>query len=157
MRRLVIAMLSAALVTAAAAGADAAATAPQRTHVTVSPRTGTPSTRFRVRFTSPEQTGTLPGLRVWETVVVSGPRSTGACDGAASARMHPASAHARLSVRLAPAGKRWCPGSYRGAVNLYREVRCPPGPITQHRVCPVIAFTPQRLGQFRFTVRRSQR
>ncbi|HEX5193373.1 MAG TPA: hypothetical protein VFW09_11255 [Solirubrobacteraceae bacterium] len=49
MRRLVIAMLSAALVTAAAASADAAAVGGQRAHAKVSPRTGGPSMSFTVQ------------------------------------------------------------------------------------------------------------
>jgi hypothetical protein len=154
MRRLVIAMFSAGLVTAATAGADAAVIGPPRAHVTVSPALGKASTRFRVRFTSPEQTGTLAGLRAWETVVASGPRGTGTCTGLASRRARPAGAHTRLAVRLAPAGRPWCAGRYTGTVTLYRVERCMPGPIAQGHVCPLVEFAPQPIGRFRFTVRR---
>jgi hypothetical protein len=155
MRRLVIAMSAAALVAFAAAGADAAAPGGPRAHAAVSPRSGAPSTRFAVRFRSPDQTGTFAGMRVWETVSATGPKSTSGCSGAAAARVHAAAAGARLRVRLAPAGKPWCAGPYIGSVSVYRQTHCPSGPITQHRVCPLLAFAPERIGRFRFTVRRA--
>jgi hypothetical protein len=156
MRRLVIAMLSVALVASAAATADAAGTGTPRAHATVSPGTGTPSTRFAVHFRTPQRTGTFPAMRVWETVSATGPKSTSGCSGLAGTRVRPAAAHARLRVRLGPAGKPWCPGPYIGTVSVYRETRCQPGPVRQNRLCPLLAFAPERIGRFRFTVRRVQ-
>jgi hypothetical protein len=153
MRRLVIVMLFAALVAFAAGGAEAAAPATPRAHAKVAPRTGTPSTKFTVRFRSPDQTGTLPSLRIWETVSAVGPKSTSSCSGIAGASVRPAAAGARLRVRLAPTAKPWCAGPYIGTVSVYRQERCQPGPIGRHRVCPLLAFAPERIGRFRFTVR----
>src|ERR1700744_5606466 len=153
MRRLAIAMLSAALVgPAAPAGADAAATGSHSAHAKVAPRIGRPSTTFAVRFRSPEQTGTLATANVWETVAAVGPQSTGACSGTEGTRARPAAAGAKLRVRLGPTGQPWCPGSYAGTGSVYRQTRCPPGPITEHHVCPLLAYAPQRIGHFRFTV-----
>jgi hypothetical protein len=156
MRRLAIAMLSAAFVASAAAGADAAVTGSHSAHAKVAPRIGTPSTRFAVRFHSPERTGTFTGVNVWETVSAVGPKSTTSCSGTAGTRARAAAAGAKLRVRLAPMGKPWCPGSYAGTVSVYRETHCPPGPVTEHRVCPLLAYAPQRIGHFRFTVRRAK-
>ena len=148
-----IVMLSAALVALVAASADAAAPAAPRAHAKVSPGTGTPSTKFTVRFRTPEKTGKLASARVWETVSAVGPKSTSSCSGTAGTSVRPAAAGARLRVRLAPTGKPWCAGPYIGTVSIYRQERCQPGPIKVHRVCPLLAFAPQRIGRFRFTVR----
>lgn len=151
-----IAMVSTALLAAAAANADAAVVGGQRAHAKVSPRTGAPSTGFTVRFRNRERTGTLPGMRIWETVTAAGPKSTTSCSGIAGRRARAAAAGARLRVRLAPTGKPWCPGPYIGTVSLYRQMRCQPGSIRPRRVCPMLAFAPERIGRFRFVVRQIQ-
>jgi hypothetical protein len=148
--------VSTALIAAAAASADAAVVDGQRAHVKISPRTGAPSMSFTVRFRNPERTGTLPGMRIWETVTAAGPKSTTSCSGIAGRRVRAAAAGARLRVRIKPADRPWCPGPYVGTVSLYRQMRCQPGPIRVHRVCPMLAFAPQRIGRFRFVVRQIQ-
>ena len=90
-------------------------------------------------------------------VTAAGPKSTTNCSGIGGRRVRAAASGARLRVRLAPTSKPWCPGPYVGTVSLYRQMRCQPGPIRLHRVCPLLAFAPERIGRFRFVVRRIQR
>jgi hypothetical protein len=154
MRRLVIAMLTTALSGAATVtAAQASGTIGLRTPVTVTPARGTPATTFTVRFKTPFATGTSHGLRNWEIAsVVDNRQSSASCTSSTAARLRPAAVRHRVSVTLSTAAKPWCTGAYTGKITLYRAVVCGPGPIRRDMACPEIAFAPQPIGRFQFTV-----
>ncbi|MFZ0387284.1 MAG: hypothetical protein WAL22_16605 [Solirubrobacteraceae bacterium] len=157
MRRLVIAILVVALALAGAAtAAQATGGFGLRTPMAVTPVHGTPTTTFTVRFKTPFTTGSLRGLRSWEIASVANRNQTSAaCASTADKRLRPAVAHHRVSVRLSPAAAPWCTGAYTGTITLYRAVICNPGPISQGMACPDIAFAPEQIGRFRFSVART--
>ena len=71
-------------------------------------------------------------------------------------RLRPAAAHHRVSVGLSAAAKPWCTGTYAGTIMLYRIDRsATPGRRRGARACPEIAFAPELIGRFRFTVARA--
>jgi hypothetical protein len=154
MRRLVIAILAVALsLIGAATAAQAAGRLGLRTPVAVTPAHGTPTTTFTVRFTTPFATGASRGLRSWEIVSVADPDQTStSCTSTADKQLRPAVAHHRVNASLSAAAKSWCAGVYTGTITLYRAVICNPGPISSGMACPDIAFAPEPIGHFRFTV-----
>jgi hypothetical protein len=124
-----------------------------RTPVAVTPAHGTPTTTFTIRFTTPFATGSSRGLRSWEIVSVADRgQSNLFCASAAASQLPPAAAHNRVSVTFSAGAKRWCAGVYAGTITLYRSVVCNSGPPTRRRACPDIAFAPELIGRFRFTV-----
>jgi hypothetical protein len=153
-RRLGIAMAVMALsVAGVATAAHATETLGLRTPVAVTPARGTPTTTFTIRFTTPVATGSSQGLRTWEIVSVADRgQSSPSCASATARRLSPAVAHDRVSVRFSAAAKRWCTGAYAGTITLYRSIICDPGPASRHMACPEIAFPPDPVGHFRFTV-----
>jgi hypothetical protein len=157
MRRLGIAIAVVVLsVAGAATVAHAGETFGLRTPVAVTPARGTPTTTFEVRFTTPFATGTSQGLRSWEMASVVDRGQTGSsCMSNMAVRLRPAVAHDHVGVSLPAQGKPWCAGAYAGAITLYRSVSCNPGPALRHVPCPEIAFAPEPIGQFRFTVARA--
>jgi hypothetical protein len=156
MRRLVITVLATALSVAAAAGAaQATGGLGLRTPMTVTPARGTPTTTFTVKFKTPLTTSSSRGLRSWEIATASDRGHTSAsCTSTADKRLRPALANHRVSVALSAAASPWCTGTYTGMVTLYRAVSCNPGPVTRRTACPEIAFPPEPLGHFGFTVAR---
>jgi hypothetical protein len=154
MRRLVITIVVAGLSLAGVATvAQAAGTFGLRTHVTVTPARGTPTTAFTVRFKTPFATGSLHGLRSAEIVSVADRGQTAtSCTSTMGKQLRPAGAHDRVSVTVSAASKPWCTGAYAGTITLQRSVICDPGPAARRRACPEIAFAPELIGRFRFTV-----
>jgi hypothetical protein len=156
MRRLGIAMAVIALsVAGVATAAHATETLGLGTPVAVTPARGTPTTTFTIRFTTPVATGSLQGLRAWEIVSVADRNhSSPSCAGATARQLPPAVAHHQVSVRFSAAAQHWCTGAYAGTITLYRSIICDPGPASRHMECPEIAFPPEPIGHFRFTVAR---
>jgi hypothetical protein len=156
MRRLVITVVVTALgIAAAANGAQATGTSGLRVPMTVTPPRGTPTTTFTIRFKTPFTTGSSRGLRSWEIATASDRGHTRAsCTSTADKRLRPALARRRVSVTLSAAAKPWCTGAYTGTITLYRAVSCNPGPVSHRTACPEIAFAPEPIGHFRFTVAR---
>jgi hypothetical protein len=154
MRRLGIVIAVVALsVAGVATVAHATATLGLRTPVTVTPARGTPTTAFTVRFTTPLATGTSQGLRSWETASVVDRGQTGpSCTSNLAVRLRPAVADHRVSVTLPTQAKPWCAGAYAGTITLSRLLGCNPGPALRSAPCPEIAFAPEPIGHFRFTV-----
>jgi hypothetical protein len=157
MRRLGITI---AVVALSLAGVDTVAQAAEtfglQTPVTVTPAHGTPKTTFRIQFTTPFATGSSRGLRSWEIASVAGHgQSSPSCLGIMAVQLRPAVAHHRVGVGLSALGKPWCTGQYTGTITLYRSIVCNPGPRSQHTACPDIAFAPEPIGHFRFTVARA--
>ncbi len=136
--------------------AHAAATFGLRTPVVVTPARGTPTTTFAIRFTTPFATGSSRGLRSWEIASVAHlGRSSPSCLGITAVRLRPAMADHRVDVGLRAPTKPWCTGRYTGTITLYRSIICNPGPASRPRACPDIAFAPEPIGHFRFTVARA--
>jgi hypothetical protein len=157
MRRVVITILAVALsVAAAATVAQATTTFGLRTPITVTPARGTPTTTFTVGFKTPFAIGTSLGLRSWEVASVTDRGQTsGGCAYAATKRLPGAAARRHVSATLSAGAKSWCTGSYAGTVTLYRQETCNPSPASRRMACPEIAFAPETIGRFRFTVARS--
>jgi len=147
-------MLAAASSLAVAATvAQATVTLGSPTPVTVTPAHGTPTTRFTVSFRTPVQTGPSNGVRRWEVAsVADSGHVAGDCSSAASKSLQAVGDRQRVSATLAASAKPWCTGSYAGTVTLYRAIICDPGPLSRRVACPEIAFPPQLIGRFRFTV-----
>jgi hypothetical protein len=154
MRRLGITIVLVALsVVGGASVAQASKTFGLRTPVAVAPGHGTPKTTFTIRFTTPFATGSFPGLRSWEIVsAVDHSRSGPSCSSTVALELRPAAAHDRVSVSLPSPAKPWCAGTYSGTITLYRSIVCNAGPRSRHTACPDIAFAPEPIGHFRFTV-----
>jgi hypothetical protein len=154
MRRLGIAIAAVALsVVCVDTVARATETFGFRTPVVVAPARGTPTTTFTVRFTTPLATGTSRGLRSWETAsVVDRGQTSASCTSNMAVVLRPAVAHHRVSVGLPAPAKPWCTGTYAGTITLNRSMSCNPGPALRHVPCPEIAFAPEPIGHFRFTV-----
>ena len=149
-----IAILVAVVASAIAAETAGAVSVGAKLAVKVTPKRGTPRTRFIVRFRTPYAIGKLQGLQTWEIVNVRHTGHTGGCRTVASSRASSAALDANVRVTLAPGSRHWCAGSFRGAITLYRQTRCGSGPIRPMVACPQIAYAPQRIGTFRLTVRR---
>jgi hypothetical protein len=150
----VIVIVAAALsVAGVATVAQATQTFGLRTPVAVTPAHGTPTTTFTIRFKTPFATGSTRGFRSWEIASVAGHGQTSpSCLGIMAVQLRPAAAHHRVSVSLQALAKPWCTGKYTGAITLYRSIVCNPGPVSRRTACPDIAFAPQPIGHFRFTV-----
>ena len=152
-RRLGITIVAAALSVAGGASvAQATETFGLHTPVAVTPSRGTPATTFTIRFTTPVAIGSSGGLHTWEVASVATPgRSRRSCSGRMAVRLRPALTNDHVRVGLS-ASKPWCTGKYAGTVTLYRTIICNPGPPAQLAACPEIAFAPEPIGHFRFTV-----
>jgi hypothetical protein len=152
-RRLGITIVTAALSVAGVASvAQATETLGLHTPVAVSPSRGTPATTFTIRFTTPVAIGSSGGLRTWEVAsVAKRGRSSRSCTSSMAVTLRPALTHHHFRVGLS-ALKPWCTGKYTGTITLYRTIICNPGPPSQRAACPEIAFAPQLIGHFRFTV-----
>jgi hypothetical protein len=156
-RRLGITIVLVALcVTGVAAAAQAAETFGLHTPVAVTPARGTPTTTFTVRFATPLATRSSGGLRSSEMVSVADRgQSDPSCTSVAVKRLPASGAHVHVSARLSAGAKRWCAGTYAGTVTLYRWIVCAPGPAPPRAACPDIAFAPEPIGHFRFSVARA--
>jgi hypothetical protein len=154
MRRLGILIVVLALsVAGAATVAQATNAVGLRAPVAVTPARGTPTTTFRITFTTPVATGSLPGLRSWEIASVAyHGESSRSCTNTTARRLPAAAAHQSVSVTFPVTAKRWCTGSYAGTIMLYRSIVCHPTPASRPTACPEIAFAPEAIGRFQFTV-----
>jgi hypothetical protein len=138
------------LVFALAAVLLAATAAAAITHINVRvrPGSGSPATRFSVRFTAPDSAGTSAAMRREYVVNATGPNRTHGCvDGSSRAVGH-ARAGARIRVTLRPQGGGWCAGTFHGTIEELEMPVCPKG-----ELCPAFAVLLRRLGHFRFVVR----
>jgi hypothetical protein len=153
-RRLGITIVTAALSVAGVASvAQATETFGLQTPVAVTPSRGTPTTTFTIRFTTPFAIGSSGGLRTWEVAsVAKRGRSGRSCTSNMAVRLRPALTNQHISVGLSASTKPWCIGKYTGTITFYRSMICNPGPVTQRAACPEIAFAPELIGHFRFTV-----
>jgi hypothetical protein len=108
-----------------------------------------------VAFTTPFATGASPSLRSWEIASVADhDQSSGSCTNTTARRLPAAVADHRVSVTFPAPAKRWCTGSYAGTIMLYRAIVCHPGPVSRPTACPEIAFAPEPIARFQFTVAR---
>jgi hypothetical protein len=151
--RLGITIVTAALsVAGLATVAQATEAVGLQTPVAVTPSRGTPATTFTIRFTTPVAIGSSSGLHTWEVAsVTTRGRNSRSCTSRMAVRLRPALTNHHISVGLS-ASKPWCTGKYTGTITLYRTVICNPGPPTQLAACPQIAFAPELIGHFRFSV-----
>jgi hypothetical protein len=156
-RRLGITIVAAALVVAGVATVvQAAETFGLRTPVAVTPSRGTPTTKFTIRFATPVAIGSSSGLHTWEVASVSNRgRGNRSCTSRLAVRLRPALTHQHVSVGLSASTKPWCTGKYAGTITLYRTIVCHSGPPSLRAACPEIAFAPELIGRFGFTVARA--
>jgi hypothetical protein len=115
--------------------------------ITVSPKSGHPSTAFTVSFKAPQRSGAVDGTERSYEVGIENEAigNTSGCDSAFSTAV-PVNAAGVARIKVAPKG-RWCSGTYNGRVNEEIRAICKPG-----QACPeYVALRP--LGQFVFTVK----
>jgi hypothetical protein len=142
-------VVAGAFVLAGTTPAGAAAATAGKAHITVKPGTGSPTTRFAIRFRAPNQTGRIGAIVRSFILSATGPAGSG-CAANASLRLAPAKAHARVRVTLSPRafGRRWCPGRFRGQVEEIAAPYCPP-----HRLCPAYVVLIGTVGKFSFRIK----
>jgi hypothetical protein len=127
-----------------------------QTPVAVTPSRGIPTTKFTVRFTTPVAIGSSGGLHIWEVASVSDRgRGNRSCTSHLAVRVRPALTRQHVTVGLSASTKPWCTGKYTGTITLYRTMICYPGPPSLRAACPEIAFAPELIGHFGFTVARA--
>ena len=109
---------------------------------TISPRSGTTRTPFKVSFVADRN---VSGYQ-WYSVEVRGPREATTCEYLEGADITHARRGRTVSVVLRPIDRRrWCTGRYRGEVYVVRRVPCgQPTPEEGHcyraRTLAVFAF-----------------
>lgn len=114
--------------------------------VKVKPRTGSPTSRFRISFRAPQASGRSGGLEIHYAVDAN---ATGhACTQGASAAATAPRKGALVHVLLSPGAGRWCIATYHGSVEELGSPYCEPG-----RVCPQFVMVVRTVGRFKFVVR----
>lgn len=143
--------LLAALAPAVAPAAGSTGGLAPTTRVTVKPGSGTPQTRFAVRFRVPVATGTFGSLVRTDTVSVSGPRRSG-CQSGVTRTLRPTRKGRKVTLTLRPASGRggWCAGRWHGTVVQSERIRCTP---VGTQVCPQLVVAPRTIGRFNFRVK----
>jgi hypothetical protein len=120
----------------------------RRVHVSVKPASGSPMTRFVIRFRAPDTTGRVGAMVRSYILSATGPAPPG-CAGSPSLNLRPTRAHARVRVTLSPKafGGRWCPGRFHGQVEEIATPYCP-----AHKLCPAFVVLIRTVGKFSFRV-----
>jgi hypothetical protein len=119
-----------------------------KAHVTVTPTSGSPTTRFTVRFRAPERTGRFRSSRRAYVLSAVGPASKG-CNASADISLPASRAHVLRKVVLDPKRlhQSWCVGTYRGQVEETQIPICPKG-----HACPALVILLGTVGRFSFRV-----
>ncbi len=133
----------------AALGAGTAGGVPIR----VSPGEGGIHTRFVLRFSIPDATGTTGNVSVSDSISVSGPSHKG-CVGQAEIPMRSAAADTAFKITLNPSrlNSHWCAGRFTGTLLERHTTICAPPPGPQQIVCPLYVLAPRVIGRFAFRV-----
>jgi hypothetical protein len=128
--------------------AGAAAAGVKTVHIAVKPGTGSPTTRFVIRFRAPSRTGRVGAMVRSYILSATGPAQPG-CAGNSSLTLRPTRARARVRVTLSPKsfGGRWCPGRFHGQVEEIATPYCP-----AHKLCPAFVVLIGTVGKFNFRV-----
>jgi hypothetical protein len=116
--------------------------------VQVSPAKGSRRTRFVIRFTAPQTSGSIGStVRGYEVSVTGHRRSK--CLSAASQPAPGSRKGARVKVTLDPAhfGAAWCAGAFAGRIEEFEAPSCGPG-----RVCPLFIRLGPIVARFSFRV-----
>ena len=153
MRRVLWGMILLSLGLAVSASAALGAGKGGGVPIRVSPGKGGIHTRFVLRFSIPDATGTTGNVNVSDSVSVSGPSHKG-CVGQAEIPMRSAAAHTTFKITLNPShlNGHWCAGRFNGMLVERRTTICPPGPVRPAIVCPLYVLAPRVLGRFQFAV-----
>lgn len=116
-------------------------------HLSVTPASGGPRTRFGLRFTAPASSGQRGAYRVGFTIALTG--GAGGCIGSRSVPVVPVQKGATVSIPLEPTalGGRWCPGAHRALVVEFEGPVCRPG-----MMCPQFLRLLGSVGEATFTV-----
>ena len=148
-RGLVIGTAALAIGAVAAGLSTAGVAASPHLRVTVSPRTGHPTTTFVVTFRSPDRTGRSGVVERRDTLSVRGPRGT-ACVASATEQLPLSRLHALVRAKLEPSafGGTWCLGTFHGRIDELAGPYCGKG-----APCPEFATRVTTIGRFAFTVR----
>jgi hypothetical protein len=115
--------------------------------VSVKPGAGSGRTHFGVSFRAAVTTG-----RRYHAIyrVTAGNGTRTGCQSAVAVVAPSTKAGSTVHVALAPsASKRWCAGTFRGAVWQVIVEQCPVG-----KACPAIEPLPEQVGKFTFRVTR---
>ena len=134
----------------AASGRPAHAAAVTQVRVTTTPKRGSPTAEFAVRFRSPVATGVLQNVRREFVLSLSEPTRAAGCVADGSLELPAARAHANVTVTLRPrrfGGARWCPGTLRGQIREIQSPVCPP-----REICPALVVLIGTVGTFSFHV-----
>jgi hypothetical protein len=131
-----------ALATAVAAAAA--------TRVYMQPGSGHPTTKFVVRFRSPDQTGSLGSIRRQDVLSATGPSGGTGCVSSISIDLSRTAKGRRVRVTLSPRrfGHVWCVGRFRGRITETETIICLPT-----RACPQIEILPRIVARFSFRVK----
>lgn len=141
--------LALALAIAIATVLTATAAAVAMTTVQTNPARGSPSTQFRLTFTSPERTGKFGSLLRRQVVSATGPVRRGGCVALVSVVLPPTRPGHRVHLTLNPKqlGGVWCVGRYSGRIADSESVICRP-----RRACPDLVVAPRTIATFSFRV-----
>ena len=133
-----------------ASGPAARATTSTHVRVTTTPKRGSLTTRFVIRFRAPVATGVVQNVRREFVLSLSGPTRPAGCVTEGSLELPAARAHANVKVTLRPrrfGGVRWCPGAFRGQIHEIQSPVCP-----QREICPALVLLIGTVGTFSFHV-----
>lgn len=118
-----------------------------KVHVTVTPPSGSTTTRFAVSFRA---TGQTVGWLSSSYRVTASRRATGRCKASAAAAAPAVTGGVMVRVALTPGkGSVWCAGTYQGQVWAVQTIHCPP-----ENACPQIEILPRMIGTFAYRVTR---
>jgi len=134
----------------AASRPPAHAAAAIQVRVTTTPKRGSPTVGFVIRFRSPVATGVLRNVRREFVLSLAGPTRPAGCVTEGSLELPAARAHASVKVTLRPrrfGGDRWCPGTFRGQIHEIQSPVCPP-----REICPALVVLVGTVGTFSFHV-----
>jgi hypothetical protein len=148
MRWRVAALIALSGIAAVPAVSDALAPGRSATvSVSVKPRVGSGRTHFGVSFRAAVSTGRRHHA-IYRVTAGNGTRT--ACQSAMAVVAPSTNAGSTVHVTLAPSGsKRWCAGTFHGAVWQVIVEQCPVG-----KACPAIEPLPAKVGTFTFRVTR---
>ncbi len=114
--------------------------------IAVTPQTGALKTSFSVRFRAPVATGSLRNVRREYVLSFAGPARAAGCVAEGSLELPASRVHAQVRVTLRPprfGGARWCPGSFRGHIQLVESLKCP-----RRELCPALVVLVGTVGRF---------
>jgi hypothetical protein len=120
-----------------------------KTRVSLTPASGSSTTRFVVHFRSPDRTGRIGTLRRSYVLRVTGPKAR-RCVSAVSVTLRPVVKGHRVTVTLNPKrlGGVWCVGRFRGRITELQRPVCSP-----HLACPQFIIVLRTVARFSFRVK----